>query len=289
MTSDIYYRGILDHLHYRYVIATAVDSVNEVWTRHQIKQTQSALLLGEAVMAAFLLAARGTKEQDQTISVHFECSGPIRRLMATGRFDGGIRGYTPESEASWSGPLYHGKGAGLLNVSRFQNHSKKIYSSSIEFQDQPLSRNIEEFLAKSEQIQVFIQIGAFKQPNTKLSLQNGKLGGFGIYGMLFEALPEATADQTDELIDYLKQPIFNEFTRTGILPQLPGQLEQGKLFHYCDCNQEKTSQLITSLGEEECQSILAEHGKIEIICEFCRENYLFYKPDLQRIFVDHSI
>ncbi|MBW7857842.1 MAG: Hsp33 family molecular chaperone HslO [Leptonema sp. (in: Bacteria)] len=278
MTTDVYYRGILNDLNYRYVIASAFDSVNEVWFRHKIKQAQSAVLLGEAVMAAFLLAARGTKELNQTISLHFECNGPIRRLMATGRFDGGVRGYTPESEASWNGSLYHGKGTGLLNVSRFLYNSKKIYSSSIEFQEQPLSKDIEDFLAKSEQVQVFIQIGAFEKSNS-----------YGIYGMLFEALPDATADQTDNLIDYLQKPIFNEFTQTGSLPKLPGQLEQGRLFHHCGCNREKISQLLTTIGEDECRSILSENGKIEVTCEFCREQYLFYEPDLQRIFVDHSV
>ena len=287
MATDIYYRGILNDLNYRYIIANAVNSVNEVWQRHQIEKTQSALLLGESVMAAFLLAARGTKAQDQTIGLHFECNGPIRRLMATGRFDGGIRGYTPEINASWPGPLHDGKGTGLLNVSRFQDVSKKIYSSSIEFQNQPLSKNIELFLARSEQVQVFIQIGHFEVSESEL--QNKKSIGYGIYGMLFEGLPNATADQTDQLLDYLKQPVFTEFSKTGKLPQLAGQLEDGKLFHYCDCNREKISRLLTTIGEEECKSILIEQGKIEITCEFCREKYLFFESDLQRIFVDHSV
>lgn len=291
MKTDSYIRGVLPDIAYRYVIATAFSSVQEIWTRHEM-DAGPALLIGEAAVAAFLLAARGTKEDDQTVGLHFECDGPVRRLMSFGRFDGGIRGYTPEAKTDWPGSLMDGKGSGTLNVSLFRQQSRKVYASSVEFRNQSIARNIEEFLGKSEQVQVFVELGPFADDGSRTSFFPGpiSLQHAGIYGSLFEAMPTATADDTDRLLDFLKEhSVLDLLRRQGILPELPGRLAEGRLFHYCDCSREKVERLIIGMGREEADALIAEQGKIEITCEFCREKYLFEESDLERIFVEKSV
>ncbi len=291
MKHDSYIRGILPDIPYRYVVATAFDSVHEIWNRHSMA-AGTAILVGEAAVAAFLLAARGTKEVDQTVGLHFECEGPVRRLMASGRFDGGLRGYSPEPRIEWSGSLMDGKASGTLNVSLFRDRARKVYASSVPFRNQPIARNIEEFLARSEQQQVFVELGPFSEDGAVESFYPGpiSLQQAGIYGSLFEALPEATADDTDRLLDFLKDTSFVEALRhNGRLPELPGKLAEGSLFHYCECSREKVEAVIAAMGKREAEALLAEQGKIEITCEFCCEKYQFGQSDLERIFVEGSV
>lgn len=234
-----------------------------------------ALLTGEAAVAAFLLAGRGTKETDQTVGLHFECSGPIRRIMAFGRNDGGIRGHAGDPKARWEGSLNDGKGTGMLTVSRFQDFSRKIYSSSVEFRKQSIAKNIEEFTGRSEQIQVFIHLGPFTEAAT------------GIFGLLFEAMPGAGAAETDGLLDWVEHNSLPARLSAGeYMNTLPGMevLFRGRMHFFCDCSQEKVERMIQGVGEEEARAVLDERGEIEVICEFCREKYTLGQTDLERIF-----
>lgn len=287
MKTDAFIRGILPDIACRYVIATAFSSVQEIWTRHEMT-VGPALLIGEAAMAAFLLAARGTKEEDQTVGLHFECTGPVRRLISSGRFDGGIRGYTPEARADWQGSLMDGKGSGTLNVSLFREHSQKVYASSVEFRNQSIARNIEEFLARSEQVQVFVELGPFTDIGTPLFPEPISLQHTGISGYLFEALPGATADDTDRLLEFLKSGM-DLLRQRGILPEVPGILSEGRMFHYCDCSKEKVERLIISMGREEADALIVEQGMIEVTCAFCQEKYRFGGSEVKKIFLDNSV
>lgn len=44
--------------------------------------------------------------------------------------------------------------------------------------------------------------------------------------------------------------------------------------------------MLTSLGEEEVESIVAERGKIEVGCDFCGQQYQFDAIDAARLFTE---
>ena len=39
---------------------------------------------------------------------------------------------------------------------------------------------------------------------------------------------------------------------------------------------------VSSLGKEEAMRILEDEGKIEICCEFCKEELVFYENDIEK-------
>jgi molecular chaperone Hsp33 len=52
----------------------------------------------------------------------------------------------------------------------------------------------------------------------------------------------------------------------------------------CSCSQERVSQMILGLGQEEAESILSEMPNIEVGCEFCGRQYVFDAIDAAQIF-----
>ncbi|WP_293369362.1 Hsp33 family molecular chaperone HslO [Nevskia sp.] len=53
----------------------------------------------------------------------------------------------------------------------------------------------------------------------------------------------------------------------------------------CRCSRVGISLLLLSLGREEVDAIVAEQGKVEVICEFCGKAYVYSRSDAATLFV----
>ena len=65
----------------------------------------------------------------------------------------------------------------------------------------------------------------------------------------------------------------------------PGWGRLGKADDYVLLRAERIVNLLLSLGREECDSILAEQGRIAITCEFCGKEYVFDRNETAELFV----
>ena len=52
----------------------------------------------------------------------------------------------------------------------------------------------------------------------------------------------------------------------------------------CRCSRSKVADILRMLGEEEVDSILAEQGAVETVCEFCAKPYRFDAVDCLQVF-----
>ncbi|CAM4348684.1 Hsp33 family molecular chaperone HslO [Comamonas aquatilis] len=52
----------------------------------------------------------------------------------------------------------------------------------------------------------------------------------------------------------------------------------------CTCSRERVSAMLTSLGEDEIESIVTERGHIEVGCDFCGQQYQFDAVDAAQLF-----
>jgi molecular chaperone Hsp33 len=52
----------------------------------------------------------------------------------------------------------------------------------------------------------------------------------------------------------------------------------------CRCSRTKVADILRMLGEEEVQSILAEQGAVETVCDFCAKPYRFDAVDCLQVF-----
>lgn len=52
----------------------------------------------------------------------------------------------------------------------------------------------------------------------------------------------------------------------------------------CSCSKPRTATALRQLGYDELMSMIEEHGRIDITCEFCQQNYVFDKAQVQDLF-----
>ena len=284
---NFFTRGLLPERHYRFVLARNSAVTADISELHNAS-TQVSLLMGEAMMGCFFLTSHAAKQQKITVSLHLECNGPLRRLIATANNDGGIRAMSSNPGAEWEGPLHAGKGKGLLTVNRWKDDVTKVYSSTVEMRETSLDKNIEEYTGKSEQIQTFIKMeSSFNKDNT-----------LNISGYQFQALPDASFADTDAVVDMLAETspskmldqflqvdlnIRNTFEMKNIFHNIK-ILNNGKFFHHCGCSRNRVESMLLALGKESAEETLQSEGKIEIQCEFCKKFYYFYEEEISSIF-----
>ena len=56
----------------------------------------------------------------------------------------------------------------------------------------------------------------------------------------------------------------------------------------CTCSKPRTAMALKQLGYDELMSMIEEHGRIDITCEFCQQNYVFDKAQVQDLFPENN-
>ena len=60
--------------------------------------------------------------------------------------------------------------------------------------------------------------------------------------------------------------------------------DSAPVFFKCRCSRERVSAMLQSLGAQEIQGVLTEHGKVEVHCDFCNRGYVFDAVDVAQLF-----
>lgn len=54
----------------------------------------------------------------------------------------------------------------------------------------------------------------------------------------------------------------------------------------CTCSKEYVDRIIVTLGEKELYDTIDKEGKIEVVCHFCPQKYVYYKEDVDKLLND---
>lgn len=280
--------GTLPDLNFRFVLARNTAIANEIAARFDATPDVEALM-GKAMLGAFFLCTHAAKQKN-TVSLHFECEGPVRRLIAFAGSDGALRAMAAEPHARWDGPIEAGKGAGVLRVNRWNESGKLLYSSAVEFRDAGIDRNVEEFIGRSEQIQTFL----------RLETSRGAERLDQVSGYMFQALPGATADHVDAVLAMIGDKSPGQLITAmlagdafgGRMRPMEGGMESvsvlknGSFRSYCDCSRHKVERILVIMGREAVLAMAAERGEVEVICEFCKRTYTLSPEEASGLFKD---
>jgi len=60
-------------------------------------------------------------------------------------------------------------------------------------------------------------------------------------------------------------------------------LEKRELFCECQCSWERVSRALALVGVDELQSMLQEDGKASVRCDFCNQEYLVPRDQLEEL------
>jgi molecular chaperone Hsp33 len=246
--------------------------------RHYAPQVRA--LVCEAMAAMPLLATHLRFEG--RINLQFQGEGALKMLVAQVDHHLELRAMAKvsgEPEAGFAG-LLHG---GVLALMLEPNGDQRIAASqaTVPIEGSSLAEALEGYFTQSEQLPTLIRLAA---------------DGERLRGFMLQRLPLEDARGTEE--DWERLAILAATLGTGELldvdaPTVLRRLfaeEELRLFEprpvqvSCRCSRAGISRLLLSLGREECDSIIAEQGRIAVTCEFCGREYTFSKAEAAELF-----
>lgn len=242
-------------------------------------------LLGEALAASALMTAH--IKLDGELSLQLKSDGELRLLFAECSDQGRLRGI-----ARWRDPLPASLALGALpgavmaitigNLERGQR-----YQGLVELGADDLAGALQGYFERSEQLPARLVLAADGEHAVGLILQ--RLPGTGGHDAVddADAWPRvlqltATLGATELLHSAPHELLYRLYHEESVRLFEPRPLAFG-----CSCSRERVAAMLRSLGRVELEATLVEqHGRIEVTCEFCAERYEFDRVDVEYLLRD---
>jgi molecular chaperone Hsp33 len=250
--------------------------------------------LGQLTAASALMAAT-LKLKDGGLVLQIQGEGPVSLLVVDCRADLSLR-----AMARWGGdletlgpqPSLRALTSGGRCVLTLEPGDEgQVYQSVVPLDGQDATDVLERYMERSEQIETRFRLAADAHHARGLLLQRLPARGEG-------KAPERDADPD---LWNRTSLLLSTLTREELL-DLPGEEILRRLYHEedlrlfeslplrfaCRCSRERVLGVLRMIGPEETRSILAERGEIEVICDYCRERYVFDRPQAEAALGDRQ-
>ncbi len=267
--------------------AATTGLVEEARLRHNTSPT-ATVALGRALTAAVLMS--GLLKVGQRVALKWEGTGPLRKIVVEADSKGRVRGYVGEPEIDL--PLLQGEydvpgaigAAGLLTVVR-DLRLPDLATGVVHLVDSDITHDLAFFLEQSDQVPSAVEIGVTLN-------EDGSVAFAG--GILIQPLPPYDPVIIERLKErLLEMPPIASLLAEGqkpevILDEVFEGIPHSLLSKYpvrfeCNCSREQTLGLLVSLGRDEIEAILDTEGQAIVNCQFCHEEYVFGREDLESI------
>lgn len=231
-------------------------------------------LLGQAVAAMPLLSAN-TKFQGR-MSLQFQGRGELKMLVAQIEGILQVRGMA-KCDPRATGDFETLMRGGLLGLLLEPARGEQNYQAMVSIEGGSLAAALEHYYAASEQI----------PSRMRLAVGDGR-----IRGIVLQRLPLGEKHSTPEHWEHL----CTLFATLGEaeLAGTDAQTLMHRLFHAetlrlfetrpvhlsCRCGRAGIGAMLLSLGEDELNGHLVEHGGFDVTCEFCGRQYRFSRGDV---------
>ncbi|NER62607.1 Hsp33 family molecular chaperone HslO [Pseudomonas sp. MAFF212427] len=286
--TDFTQRFIFDERDVRGELVSLERSYAEVLAKHAYPQPV-AQLLGELMAAASLLV--GALKFDGLLILQARSQGPIPLLMIECSSDREIRGLARydgaqiEAGASLADLMPDGQLALTIDPTRGQR-----YQGIVDLDGKDLSECFTNYFVMSQQVGTRFWLNA---------------DGRRARGLLLQQLPADRQKDDEERAESWQHVTALATTLTAEeLLGLDNETVLHRLYHeealrlfdiqslhfHCSCSRERSANALVSLGLEDAQQLLLEHGgKVEIDCQFCNERYLFDGTDITQLFAGGGV
>jgi molecular chaperone Hsp33 len=162
---------------------------------------------------------------------------------------------------------------------------KEPYTGIVRLYSGEIAEDLAFYMVESEQIPSAVGLGVFVETD-------GDVAAAG--GFLIQSLPPANEAIIDKLAGHIKElPPITELLRAGKTPDdllelifadIPfTTLEKYALAFRCSCSRERVEKALISLGREELAALLEQHEETAVTCEFCHEDYVFSREELEQL------
>ena len=262
-------------------VVTARDAVQRANAIHHCSPTAIAALgrrLGGAAMPRVLVKAENRK-----VTLRMTRGGGLGSIIAVSDSEGKVRGMVsnpafdlptrPDGKLDVGGAV--GKD-GMLTVSR-DIGLREPYVGSTELVSGEIAEDITSYYAYSEQIPTVCALGVLVDKDLSIVCAGG---------YLLQLLPGATDAEITRLEQNIAaMPSVTEMLHAGNTPQDmmelamagfdPQVLDTREVQYQCDCSEERTKNMLLSLGRKELEKLRDEDPRCEVVCHFCHTKYEF--------------
>ncbi|WP_024619124.1 Hsp33 family molecular chaperone HslO [Pseudomonas kilonensis] len=286
--TDYTQRFIFDDSDARGELVALERSYAEVLAKHPYPEPV-AQMLGELMAAAALLV--GTLKFDGLLILQARSDGPVPLLMIECSSEREIRGlarYDAEQiapDATLADMMPNGVLALTVDPTQGQR-----YQGIVDLDGATLADCFTNYFVMSQ------------QTNTRFWLY---ADGRRARGLLLQQLPadrlrdpeerDASWQHVTALAGTLSADELLSLDNETVLHRLYHE-EQVRLFDgqplrfQCSCSRERSANALVSLGLEDAQQLVIEHGgAIEVDCQFCNERYLFDAADIAQLFAGAGV
>jgi molecular chaperone Hsp33 len=304
-----------DHLQ-KFMFSTApvrgeIVSLHNTWQEVLTRRQDPAPvrdILGEMMAACALLSAN--LKFDGTLIMQIFGDGPVKMLVvqcssslamrATAKFSAELAAQAAKGTQMPFADLLNASGHGRCVITldpQDRRPGHEPYQGIVPLNGeagplQSMAEVLEHYMRHSEQLETRLWLAANTERAVGMLLQ--KLPGDG--GIVPHA-GEHDADtwervcvlgstlSQEELLKEDPQTLFKRlFWQENVQHFSPAQA------HFaCSCSREKVGSMLKMLGREEVDSVIDEHGHIEIHCEYCNQRFEFDPVDVVQLFSANDV
>lgn len=279
MTNDCIQRFLLDALDIRGVVVR----LGPVWQKMlagRLYPEPVVELLGEMSATTLLLGCN--LKQAGRLTVQLRGNGPVSLLVIDCNEQLHIRGMARSSAGLTAGTAPELLGNGQLLISLDMPSMREPYQSLVPLDGNTIAEIFEHYLKQSEQLPSRLFLAASAN---------------GVAGLFLQKLPRADECDPDgwtrieALASTVKDAELLSLPASELLLRL-FQEETVRIFeaqavtHDCPEDYEKVRSMLRSLGREEVDAILREHGEVLIQDEICNREYRFDAQAIDELFIN---
>jgi len=209
--------------------------------------------------------------------------GDLKTLVAQSTHDRKIRGLVRCNDHVPAGSLETLFGQGQL-VLTIEPDNAQPYQGVVPLKGKNLAAALQTYFEQSEQLKTRLwlfanethAVGLFLQ---ELPSQNSSKADWERIEILADTVTEQELLELD--CENLLYKLFNE-EKVRLFDAEPVEFR-------CACSRPRIQRTLRAMGKEELEDILREHGTIQVGCEFCSEQYLFDRVDVEILLSQESV
>jgi molecular chaperone Hsp33 len=273
----------------------------EMMRQHKYPPPVSGLL--SEVMALCLLLS-GMLKYEGIFTLQIKGSGPIRLLVADVTSRGEVRAYAGFDEGAVKKAAkrrkdtknnhYHLLGRkGYIAFTVDQGSVEDRYQGIVELKGASIVDAVQHYLTQSEQIKTSIKLAVHPQD------EQWRTGA-----IMIQQMPDEHAGKGGEasLEDWTRAAMLLGTVTDGemLSPTLATVDVLYRLFHEdgvrvyspthvrfkCRCSRPKVVSILRTIPRRELEEVCEKDGKVSIRCEFCSEEYVFVKEQLDEVYME---
>ena len=272
------------------------DMVQRAKDIHNTSPTATAAL-GRMLCAASLLGNM-MKEENGALTMRIDGGGPIEGVLVVSDTTGNVRGYVgnPMVDLPLRGDGHLNVGGavgvdGLLTVIR-DIGLRDPYIGSTEILSGEIGDDVAKYMTESEQIPAAVGLGVLVE--TDLSV--AQAGGFIV--QLLPGAPDGIIEKLEDNIFWMDSVTMQlmdggeqgaeELIKNVLKDMDYALVEETPVEYRCNCSRDRVENVLTTIGDDDLQDMIAAGEDISVTCQFCDAVYTFTPADLGAILANKN-